>query len=53
MSMKIKKSLGLDGIDAITIKNNINVFIPVFDSIFNWSLKEGIFLIFKSGDRER
>lgn len=40
--MKNIKSVGFDGISIVTIKNNMNVFVPVLCSIFNKSLEHGI-----------
>lgn len=58
--MKNKLSSGLDGINIVTIKNNVDLFAPILWDLFNKSLVEGVFPtafkqalvvpVFKSGD---
>ncbi|KAG8337802.1 hypothetical protein J6590_108775 [Homalodisca vitripennis] len=42
-SMKNKKSSGIDSINIITIKKNIDIFVPLLCHIFNLSLQTGAF----------
>lgn len=61
IGMKSKKSSGLDGINIITVKNNLDLFVPLLHCIFSRSLCQGIFPdafktaavvpVFKSGDQ--
>lgn len=59
-SMKSKKSAGLDGINIITIKKNVDIFAPLLYNIYSKAITQGIFPdkfkqaavvpVYKSGD---
>lgn len=41
--MATKKSVGVDGISIITVKNNLDVFIPLLSYIYNLSINTGTY----------
>ncbi|KAG8294046.1 hypothetical protein J6590_108172 [Homalodisca vitripennis] len=38
-----KRSCGIDGIDILTVKNNIDIFLPILHHIFSKSLAQNVF----------